>query len=183
MPDEFHQILKKYPLIASKNPQLNLLNEEELIELEVQRSSLYRRIWNKQKKNLARFSVNTEVSKYVEPADRFRDITRTNFAEPEHSIKWPVFDLSTTANGAGEPRSDANYLTAMRTLEQGKELQRLLEKISQQLALALSRPGLAFEDRYSIRVEFLECIAWVALMPEVGVGPKQSVGDPGFCSN
>ncbi len=97
MPDEFHEILKKFPLIASKNPQLNLLNEEELIELEVQRSSLYRKIWNKQKKNLARFSVNTEVRKYVEPADRFRDITRTNFAEPGPLIEWPVFDHSNTA--------------------------------------------------------------------------------------
>ena len=32
MHNEFHQFLKKFPLMASKNPQLNLLNKEELLK-------------------------------------------------------------------------------------------------------------------------------------------------------
>ena len=88
MHDEFHQILKKFPLIASKNPQLNLLNEEEMIQLDVQRSDLYRKLWNQQKKKLARFSMDPKIRRLVEPSDRFRDITRAHPVKTASSIEW-----------------------------------------------------------------------------------------------
>ena len=54
----------------------------------------------------------------------------------------------------------------MQTPEQGNKLKCLFEEIGQQLAFTLSRPCPVFEDRYSVRVEFLDCIAWVALKVE-----------------
>lgn len=166
MHDEFNQILKKFPLIASKNPQLNLLNEEELIELDIQRSDLYRKLWNQQKRKLARFSVDTKIRQLVEPADRFRDITRAHPVKTDSSIEWPGFGLNCAADGVEDQPRDSSYLKAMQTPEQGKKLKCLFKEISQQLAFALSRPCSVFEDRYSVRVEFLDCIAWVALKIE-----------------
>jgi hypothetical protein len=166
MHDEFHQLLKKFPLIASKNPQLNLLNEEELVELEVQRSDLYRKLWNQQKKKLASFSVDTEVRRLVESADRFRDITRAHPVKTDSSIEWPTFDHICASGRVEDQPLDPSWLTAMQTPEQGKKLKCLFEEISQQLAFALSQPCPVFEDRYCVRVEFLDCIAWVALKVE-----------------
>ena len=150
MHNEFHQILKKFPLIASKNPQLNLLNEEELIELDIQRSDLYRKLWNQQKKKLARFSPDTKIQRLVEPADRFRDITRAHPVKTDSSIEWPTFGLICANNGVEDQSLDSSYLKAMQTAEQGKKLKCLFEEISQHLAFALSRPCSVFDDRATI---------------------------------
>jgi len=166
MHDEFHQILKKFPLIASKNPQLNLLNEEELVELDIQRSDLYRKLLNQQKKKLARFSPDTKIQRLVEPADRFRDITRAHPVKTDSSIEWPTFGLVCANDGVEDQSFDPSWLKAMQTAEQSKKLKCLFEEISHQLAFALSQPCSVFEDRYSVRVEFLDCIAWVALKVE-----------------
>ena len=166
MHDEFHQILKKFPLIASKNPQLNLLNEEELVKLDIQRSDLYRKLWNQQKKKLARFSVDAKIRQLVEPADRFRDITRAHPVKTDSSIEWPTFSLICATDGVEDQPLAPSWLTAMQTPEQGKKLICLFEQICQQLAFALSQPCPVFEDRYCVRVEFLDCIAWVALKVE-----------------
>lgn len=166
MHDEFHQLLKKFPLLASKNPQLNLLNEEELIKLDMQRSDLYRKLWNLQKKKLARFSVDAKIQRLMEPADRFRDITRAHPVKTDSSIEWPGFGLTCATEGVEDQPPGSSCLTAMQTPEQCKKLQCLFKEISQQLAFALSRPCSVFEDRYSVRVEFLDCIAWVELKVE-----------------
>ncbi len=166
MHDEFHQLLRKFPLVASKNPQLNLLNEDELVNLEIQRSDLYQRLWNQQKKKLARFSVDTKIRRLVESADRFRDITRAHPVKTASSIEWPGFDPICATDGIEDLPLDPSWLKAMQTAEQGKKLKCLFEEISRQLAFALSQPSPVFEDRYSVRVEFLDCIAWVALKVE-----------------
>ena len=140
MHDDFQQVLKKYPLIASKNPQLNLLNEDERLELEIRQSALYRTVWAKQKKKLARYSVDTKIRNYVEAADRFRDNTRASAAATDPAIEWPVFDLPDSANEVNEHNTRAAYLNEMQTIEHDEALKKLSEKISHQLSLALSHP-------------------------------------------
>ncbi len=152
--------------MASKNPQLNLLNEEERIELDIQRSELYRTLWNQQKKKLARYSADRKIRRLVESADRFRDLTRAHRIETDSSIEWLDLNLICATDGVEDQPPDPSALKAMQTAEQGKKLQSLFEKISRQLGFALSRPCPVFEDRYSVRVEFLDCIAWVALKVE-----------------
>ena len=179
MSDEFHQVLKKFPLIASKNPQLELLNEKEQLQLQIRRSVFYRKIWKKQRKRLARFSVDTKIRNYVEAADRFRDSTRAHTTEAHLPIEWPIFEFSSSAQRLTGPRADTGYSAALRTLHQGKKLQQLCEIISRQIAFSLDRPCPVFEDRYSVRVEFMDCIAWVALKIEqvIKMEVKDSAGD------
>lgn len=166
MHDDFHQLLKKYPLIASKNPQLNLLDDKELTELQVHQSDLYRRLWREQRKKIARYSVDRGLKRLAEPADRFRETTLAHPVETESPIDWPVFDADVLAQGTESESLDSQCRVALQTPGLGKELKLLFEKISQQLVFSLSHPGPVFEDRHAIRVEFLDRIAWVALKVE-----------------
>lgn len=179
MQNEFHQFLRQFPLIASKNPQLDLLSQEELIELDIQRSELYRKLWNQQKKKFARFSVDTKIRRLVESADRFRDITRAHPVTMDSSIEWPTFGFNCATDGVEDQPLDPSCLAAVQTPEQGNKLKCLFEEIGQQLAFTLSRPCPVFEDRYSVRVEFLDCIAWVALKVErvIKMEVKDAQGD------
>jgi hypothetical protein len=179
MHDEFHHLLKKFPLIASKNPQLNLLDEEDLTGLQVCQSDLYRKLWSEQRKKTARYSADTDIRRLVAPADRFRDITRAHPVETNDSIEWPVFDAYGLAHGFETNPQDCDFRSVLQTPTQGKELKQLIEKITQQLAFSLSHPCPVFEDRYSVRVEFLDCIAWVALKVErlLKMEVKDSKGD------
>ena len=146
MSGDTFQFKKQSSLATSDNHQLALFPEGNQPEINIRSSALYQKLWGAQKRKFAAFSSNAKLRSRVASADRCRKDCRNDPVTENYPWEWPEF-----------PRHTHQHSSA---------LQQLLEEISQHIAHALSRPCPVFEDQNAMRVELLDCFAWVALKAE-----------------
>ena len=142
------------------DPQLQLFPWLPALNAELQ-SAWSKKIWGRHKRAFAARSSRKEDRKLAGAAEKIRISTHNHPCSPEYPWQWPS-ESAAAAEPALEQDGACRYPVPDGLIYR-HYLAQLLARISREIVTGLSGPCRVYEDSRSVRVEFMQCMAWVIL--------------------
>jgi len=152
--------LPPFPLTPHWNPQQDLF--PGLLPGRAQEGTLRYEQWQDQEARLLRHHYTRTEQAAVERAARIRPPADAPRQCESYSWSWPDYTSLAIHLPAASRRLADFAVTRLQEEEELAAYSELLQEIAQQIGFALSRPCPVYRNFRQVRIEWLDCIAWVA---------------------